>query len=645
MLRTTTLFVSDLGECSYLVDRKYVSVMKENYRLASLCLEYLVFECFDIRLSNQSIRDYVSKGWYAFHDYAVVHWVDHLEHCINAIDDNSSQIFEQHEETVLEEIIGVFIRLRWPRSKFQESDHLDDARRNFNRFSSTDFFDHLLRAVAETRSRRTTSLCETDGQKDEPYLITQLESVRSNLEKEARCLTLNRVKHARFQTYYGEGYFKCRQMGCQYFYKGFETSQARDQHFSKHGRPFNCPFVGCHLASIGCRTSKALTKHIAEFHPSGHEGLNTFPRRKPVTNHHLIKAGNLYEVDWFLNGTLYRDIKSEAGDFLKIAIKNGHDAVLQKLLQWGHYSKDELLSSLRSAVRSDQTAMMLALIAEKNINVDPHEYNRLLLIAVSTGRENASKLLVERCKELWKDRNGHTVIFRASENGHLAIVKLLLESGMDCGLSLENSDDTSLMCAARNGHENIARLLLECEGVKNNGTNWAGVAQLLNGARDGDDNLVRQLLQRDDIPINLQTKSGYTPLMLASENGHESIVGLLLARQDIDPNIRRSFSNDANGPSALGLAARFGHEPVVKLLLDRNDIDATSSQCFERVGLSTPAAIASRFHHDSIATLIGDYVAQSIKPQAEETPSSRGDVLESFDFDSFLAGSNSPLSD
>ena len=85
--------------------------MKENYRLASLCLEYLVFECFNINLSNQSIRDYVSKGWYAFHDYAIVHWVDHLEHCINAIDNNSFQIFDQQEETMLEEIVGVFIRL------------------------------------------------------------------------------------------------------------------------------------------------------------------------------------------------------------------------------------------------------------------------------------------------------------------------------------------------------------------------------------------------------------------------------------------------------------------------------------------------------------------------------------------------------
>lgn len=616
--------------------------MKENNRLASLCLEYLVFECFNIRLSNQSIRDYVCKGWYAFHDYAVVHWVDHLEHCINAIDNNGSQIFDQQKETALEEIVGVFIRLRWPRPKFQGSDHLDDARRNYNRFSSTDFFDDLLRAVAETRSRRTFGLCETDVQKDEPYLITQLESVRSNLEKEARSLTPNSVKHARFQTYYGEGYFKCKQMGCQYFYKGFETSQARDQHFSKHGRPFNCPFVGCHLASIGCGTEKALTKHMSEFHPSGNEGLNTFPRRKADTNRHLIKVGNLYEVEWFLNGTLYRDIKSEAVDFLKIAIMNGHHAVLQKLLQWGDYSRDERFSALCSAVRSDQTAMMLALMTHKYFYVYSYEYNRLLLTAVSTGRENASKLLIPKCETLFaRDRKGHTVIFRASENGHLAIVKQLLDSGMDCGLSREKSGDTSLMCAARNGHENIVRFLLECEGVKNNGTNWAGVAQLVNGARDGDEDLVRQLLQRDDIPINLQTKSGYTPLMLASENGHESIVGLLLARQDIDPNIRQRFSQRfsraATGPNALGLAARFGHEPVVKLLLDRSDIDATSSQRFDR-NMYKPAAIASKFHHDSIATLIGEYIDQSVKPQAEETPSSRdlnGDILENFDFDSF----------
>ena len=241
-------------------------------------------------------------------------------------------------------------------------------------------------------------MCETDSQKDEPYLITQLESARSNLEKEARCLTLNSVKHARFQTYYGEGYFKCKQMGRQYFYKGFETSQARDQHSSKHGRPFNCPFVGCHFASIGCRTAKALTKYMSEFHPSGNEGLNIFPRGKSATNYHLIKTGNLYEVDWFLNETPYRDIPLEAKYFLSTAIKNGHDAVLQKLLQWGDYPGKELLWALDSAVRSGQTAMMLTLIAEEKLNSAPEdrEYGRLLSIAASNGRENASKLLIER---------------------------------------------------------------------------------------------------------------------------------------------------------------------------------------------------------------------------------------------------------
>lgn len=601
--------------------------MKENYRLASLCLEYLVFECFNIHLSNQSIRDYVSKGWYAFHDYAIVHWVDHLEHCINAIDNNSFQILDQQEETMPEEIVRVFIRLRWPRSKFQESDHLDDARHNCNRFSSTDFFNDLLRAVAETRRRRTVSLCETDSQKDEPYLITQLESARSNLEKEARCLTPNSVKHARFQTYYGEGYFKCKQMGCQYFYKGFETSQARDQHLSKHGRPFNCPFVGCHLASIGCRTAKALTKHMSDFHPSGNEGLNTFPRRKEATNRHLIKAGNLYEVDWFLNGTPYRDIESEAKHFLKIAIKNGHDAVLQKLLMWGDYSGKVLSWALYSAVRSDQSAMMLALIAEKNLHIYHHDYNRLLAIAASNGRENVSKLLIERCEDLlFKDSSRHTAIFRAAENGHLAIVKQLLDSGMDCGLSLEKSEDTSLMCAARNGHENIVRLLLECEGVENNGTNWAGVAQLLNGVREGDEYLVRQLLNRNDVPPNLRSKTGHTPLTIASKNGHESIVALLLTKQDVNPNVRTRYYKKDTGPNALGLAARFGHEPVVKLLLNRNDIDATSSQYFEGFSVYTPAAIASKFHHDSIATLINEHVQapRTPDPPVEEVPSELG---------------------
>lgn len=641
--------MSDPQEHSYLVDRNYVYILKEDYRLASLCLGYLAFECFDIHLSNQSIRDYISNGWYAFHDYAVVHWVDHLNNYISVVDNAGSKLFDQVEGTMLEEIIGTFIRSRWPRSNFQEDGPLGDARRNYNRFSTTDFFDRLIQAIAETRNRQKIGLYETDDRKDEPYLITQLESVRYNLEKEARCLTPKNEKHARFRTFYGENHFKCKQMSCQYFYKGFDNPLERDQHFSRHSRPFNCSFVGCHISRIGCRTAKELAKHMSEFHPTEDESLNTFPLRKSANNSHLIKTGNLHEIGWFLDGTPYRDIEHKARHFLNIAVHNGNDAVLQKLLQWGNYSRRLLLSALYTAVRLDQMSMVLALTADKNLGLKRKDkvYGRFLCIAASSGRENALKFGMERCENLLhQDERHRTAIFRASENGHAKIVKQLLESGMDCGLSLEKGADTSLSRAARNGHENVVQLLLKSEGVKDDGTYWVGVAQLFNGAREGDDNLARQLLNRDNVPMNLKSKSGYTPLMNASENGHDLIVELLLAQPAIDPNIRaRSGSYDA-GPTALGLAARHGHKSVVKLLLKRSDIVAINNEY--HLGITkgfTPAEIASKFHHDSIATLINEYINAhpSPDPRAEEIRSdelksgqvvsdSDGDVLEPFDF-------------
>jgi serine/threonine-protein phosphatase 6 regulatory ankyrin repeat subunit B len=155
----------------------------------------------------------------------------------------------------------------------------------------------------------------------------------------------------------------------------------------------------------------------------------------------------------------------------------------------------------------------------------------------------------------------------ASYQGHLEVVKLLLEEGAkeninkpddnnsQTGLSLtslgmellyerdgmgeinhhDTNARTALMLASQQGHLEVVKLLLE-EGAKDN--------------------------------INPPYQNGQTALMLASQEGHLEVVKLLL-QQGAKININYP---DQNGQTALMLASHHRHLEVVKLLFQHGAI-------------------------------------------------------------------------
>jgi tetratricopeptide (TPR) repeat protein len=91
-----------------------------------------------------------------------------------------------------------------------------------------------------------------------------------------------------------------------------------------------------------------------------------------------------------------------------------------------------------------------------------------------------------------KDINGVTALWQAAANGHLDIVKVLLESGANVNIQHKSLGVTALWMAAREGHTEIVKLLL------------AAGADVKAGAKDT-----------------------YTPLEIAKEKGHTEIIKLL----------------------------------------------------------------------------------------------------------------------
>lgn len=179
-----------------------------------------------------------------------------------------------------------------------------------------------------------------------------------------------------------------------------------------------------------------------------------------------------------------------------------------------------------------------------------HNDGTLLYLFCSTGKFDINS----------RGRTNKTPLLWAAENGHEALVKLLLEQGAD--QECRGTDHrTPLLWAARKGHEALVKLLVE-QGADRECKDRDHRTPLSLAAQYGHEVVLRLLLQQG---ANLESKDsmkGRTPLSMASMRGKVAVVKLLL-EHNADQNYR-----DQEGRTPLSLAAAHGHVDVVQLLLE-----------------------------------------------------------------------------
>ena len=147
--------------------------------------------------------------------------------------------------------------------------------------------------------------------------------------------------------------------------------------------------------------------------------------------------------------------------------------------------------------------------------------------------------------------SGETPLYIASANGHLEVVRLLVEKGADMDKGRDNGL-TPLLAACYAGHLEIVRLLVEAGADKDKVKN-DGCTPLLVASITGHLEIVRLLIEAGADKDKADTTDCWTPLYIASYKGHLEIVRLL-----VDAGADKDKANDA-GLTPLFVASLEGH--------------------------------------------------------------------------------------
>jgi len=171
--------------------------------------------------------------------------------------------------------------------------------------------------------------------------------------------------------------------------------------------------------------------------------------------------------------------------------------------------------------------------------------------------------------DILKDDYGRTPLSLAAEEGHEAIVRLLVERDDVEGDSKDKDDRTPLWWAAARGHAGVVRLLLESKKVNVDSKDLDGRTPLSWAMQHMHEAVVRLLLRSGMIDIDSTDPIlGLTPLSWAAKFGYEAVVRLLLESKRVDVN-----SMSSGGRSPMSWAAEWGHEAVVRLLIESGQAD------------------------------------------------------------------------
>ncbi|XP_037094837.1 ankyrin repeat and KH domain-containing protein 1-like [Pollicipes pollicipes] len=278
---------------------------------------------------------------------------------------------------------------------------------------------------------------------------------------------------------------------------------------------------------------------------------------------------------------------------LTLAACGGHVELALLLLDRGaniEEVNDEGYTPLMEAAREGHEEMVALLLSqEANINAITEETQETALtLACCGGFVEVADFLIQAGADV--ELGASTPLMEAAQEGHLELVKYLMERGANVNAVTQTGGDTALTYACENGHTAVAEVLLE-RGAALEHAAEGGRTALMKASRAGHLCTVTFLLSRLADVNRTTANNDHTALSLACHGGHLHVVKVLLQHGANPHHILKDNS------TMLMEAAKNGHTQVVELLMDYPDIqpltEAQMAGAFESAEAETVARLAA----------------------------------------------------
>ncbi|XP_033224897.1 ankyrin repeat domain-containing protein 17-like isoform X3 [Belonocnema kinseyi] len=249
---------------------------------------------------------------------------------------------------------------------------------------------------------------------------------------------------------------------------------------------------------------------------------------------------------------------------LTLAACGGHVDLAMLLIERGaniEEVNDEGYTPLMEAAREGHEEMVALLLSQGRalINTQTEETQETALtLACCGGFLEVADFLIKAGADI--ELGASTPLMEAAQEGHIDLVRYLLESNADVHAQTQTGD-TALTYACENGHTDVADLLMQF-GANLEHESEGGRTPLMKACRAGHLCTVQFLVSKRADVNRQTTNNDHTPLSLACAGGHLAVVELLLG-QSADP-----FHKLKDNSTMLIEAAKGGHTNVVQLLLD-----------------------------------------------------------------------------